>query len=179
MNNNKKKLLFVLSFPIFCLLTLTVYKALKLQLGAKITIPISGYDPRDLLSGHYLVYQIDYNPLNSVCDNQDRYQDRTVYMCVRASKDSRIESEFFYNQEDTPDKGCTVKIAGKCNYHRFVANIERFYIPEEHAPDLDTVIRDKKGKIIVSVDPAGKAMVKELLIEDKPWLEYLRQKKNK
>ena len=42
------------------------------MIGSEIILPISGFDPRDILSGHYLVYRIDYGIQNKdICGNYD------------------------------------------------------------------------------------------------------------
>ena len=56
-----KKLTAALMFPILCLLLLTAYKAVKIASGTEVTIPVIGNDPRDLLSGHYLIFRPDFN----------------------------------------------------------------------------------------------------------------------
>ena len=46
--------------PFVCLLLWTLYLGWQRQSGSEITVAITGYDPRDLLSGHYIQYEIDW-----------------------------------------------------------------------------------------------------------------------
>lgn len=177
MNKKKIGLIFAVIFPIVCLLGLTVYKAVKLHAGTKIAIPVSGHDPRDILSGHYVIYQVNYNCQNTVCENA--VSSHPYYMCVRELPGGKVESEFMHYKDSTPEKGCKVKIEGYCEYKRFKAGIERFYIPEEHASTLDKAVRNNQGKIIVSVDANGVPMVKDLLIDDRPWKELFSSPQGK
>ncbi|MBP5404229.1 MAG: GDYXXLXY domain-containing protein [Elusimicrobiaceae bacterium] len=57
----KNKLL-ALSFaiPFLCLLAWTLHLTWQRSHGLEITVPVTGYDPRDLLSGHYIQYEIDW-----------------------------------------------------------------------------------------------------------------------
>lgn len=55
------RLLIRLFLPFFCLLAWTGSIALQRNGGTEVKLPIRGYDPRDLFSGHYLVYTIDWD----------------------------------------------------------------------------------------------------------------------
>lgn len=56
---NKKRLL-LLSSPFICLLVWIVFIFCQ-SFGQDVILPIRGYDPRDLISGHYIRYQIDWD----------------------------------------------------------------------------------------------------------------------
>ncbi len=56
-----KKLIILLALPIAVLLCISIYWAIYASFGQKVKIAIRGYDPRDLLSGHYISYTIDWN----------------------------------------------------------------------------------------------------------------------
>ncbi len=58
----KNKLLIVaLAIPFICLLTWVLYLAFTRATGREVTVVIQGYDPRDLLSGRFVSYTIDWN----------------------------------------------------------------------------------------------------------------------
>ena len=155
MMRTKSFLIIALLFPIITLLTLTSYKKHLLESGYVVTLKVSGYDPRDLLSGHYLIYTVDYG-MNDLCRNYSTIQ--SAYICL----DTKTFSVM-------PDISCKHFIAGTCNYGRFEAGIEKFYIPEEKAVMLDKKIRGKQASIVISVSPGGHAQVKDLLIDGKSW----------
>ena len=164
-----KLLIAALIFPIVILGLITVNKYAKVNFGTELTIPIKGFDPRDILSGHYLIYRIDYGP-NANCDYEKYTED--AYMCLKKT-DGKYSSEIRrYMPAHYKDKYLAV-IRGECHKGRFKAGIERFYIPENAAIILDMVVRNGKGKIVLSVTPDGKAMVKDLLIDDKSWKKYV------
>ncbi len=173
MKNLNKKLIFSLLLPIGCLVLLTAYKHIKIITGIEMTIPIEGYDPRDLLSGHYLIFQLDLDQ-EQYCD---RGEDRDpVYLCLNQESfdDELYEHEISYLTR-FPSEECKAVLMGRCNRGRFVAGIERFYIPEEHGYTLDRVVRKGKGKILVAIDQKGKAVIKDLLINDKSWKAYVKK----
>lgn len=152
---SKKILILVLLIPILALAALVAYKKHVLASGKEVILPISGYDPRDILAGHYLIYRVDY-PVPNVCANVKT--NAFGYIC--------LEPPLFSLQ---PIPGCKTMIRGICQYRRFVAGIEKYYIPEDQAAYLDEKIRGKAASIVISVTPAGHAVVKDLLIDGASW----------
>ena len=57
----KYLILFVLFIPVFFFTGWIANLATQTQEGRTVAVPITGYDPIDLLRGHYLRYQIDRN----------------------------------------------------------------------------------------------------------------------
>ncbi|MBP5615193.1 MAG: GDYXXLXY domain-containing protein [Alphaproteobacteria bacterium] len=49
-----------LILPVICLLAWVIYLSTERQTGRDVTVVITGYDPRDLLGGRYIAYQIDW-----------------------------------------------------------------------------------------------------------------------
>ena len=173
MNFKSNKLFMALLVPIICLVLLAIYKGIKVAIGKEMIIPITGYDPRDLLSGHYLIYRLDLNN-NELCSD-DLDKEYEVYVCLNQNKDNTVNSSQVSAFLVEKMRGsCDAILKGKCKQRRFLAGIERFYIPEEHSKKLDKVIRDSKGKLVVSIDRNGKAVIKDLLINDRPWMEYIK-----
>ena len=154
MIEDKKTLWIVLLIPIFCLLALTAQKKYIRSTGVEVYLPIEGYDPRDLISGHYLIYRVDYGVPN-LCANY--YKER--YVC--------LDDRSFTNEQPT---NCKLFIKGRCTYgDRFEAGIERYYIPESVAAELEKLVREKKTGINISVSSDGVAQVKDLVIEGQIW----------
>lgn len=151
----KSFLIIILLFPIITLFALTVYKKYLIESGYEVTLKIYGYDPRDLLSGHYVVYAVDYG-IPDLCRDYSTIQ--TAYIC--------LDTKTFSSVLDTK---CKHFIRGICSYGHFEAGIEKFYIPENKAAMLDKKVRNKKASIVISVSPEGRAQIKDLLIDDKSW----------
>jgi uncharacterized membrane-anchored protein len=169
--NTNRKLAAALIFPVICLVGLTIYKAAKVASGREIIIPITGYDPRDLLSGRYLTFRLDLNN-DSLCDDE-YYNYSPIHVCLRQSENNEIESNA--TNGVTAVSGCDAVITGKCENGIYSAGIERFYIPEEYSTKLDKIIREGKGKIVVSIDEDGIAIIKDLLIDDRSWKDYIKE----
>jgi uncharacterized membrane-anchored protein len=172
---NKKILIFALAFPLAVFIGITIYKHAKVTMGQEIILPVSGFDPRNILSGHYLIYRIDYGITNDT-ECGDWESNRKAYVCLNKDSDkpdSYRSSIFAYNTDDDIIAGeCTAIIKGRCERGRFTAGIEKFYIPEERAQFLDRAVRSGQGKIVLSVTRGGSAAVKDLLIDGKSWKKY-------
>jgi len=156
MFQNKKNLIVALIVPILSLIALTSYKKYILAVGYEIILPISGYDPRDLLSGHYITYRIEYG-ISEICSNQ--YESRIAYVCLEPNKSVNFSVPL----------SCTKMIEGECNYGQFKAGIEKYFAPEDKAKYLESQIRSKSASIVLSVTRNGRAQVKDLLLDGQPW----------
>ena len=57
----KTKILAVcFTLPFVCLVLWTLHLAWQRSHGTEVKVAVMGYDPRDLFSGHYIQYQIDW-----------------------------------------------------------------------------------------------------------------------
>lgn len=66
----------LMALPIIVLLCWMAALQFSLSTAEKIVLPVSGYDPRDLLSGHYLRVQVRYpenSPYKDCCGNIRRF----------------------------------------------------------------------------------------------------------
>ncbi len=62
------------------------------------------------------------------------------------------------------DIHCDYYLKGTCQYSRFNAGIEKFFIPEERAEEMDRIVRQGKSKVRISVDTKGNAIVEDLIL---------------
>ncbi|MFV0626338.1 MAG: GDYXXLXY domain-containing protein [Alphaproteobacteria bacterium] len=67
---NNKFLALILCIPFVCLLSWLAVLTYHSETGKTVTVSVMGYDPRDLLSGHYIRYQIDW--ARTDCDQFDK-----------------------------------------------------------------------------------------------------------
>ena len=156
--NRAQHLALAIALPLALLAANATWHLYKLSQGVEIRLPIQGFDPRDLLSGHYLIYQVDYG-LGDFCPPTTHSQRQPHTLCL-------------YPKQSDATADCATALKGFCSNDGFKAGIERFYIPEQYAAPLDQAIRGQKGEIVIMVKD-GKASVKDLLIEGKPWLEFI------
>lgn len=158
-------------FPIVVLFGLILSKQLRLSQGNQVLLPIEGFDPRDLLSGHYLTYRINYGASAGCYRGQGDGQ--KLYACLYEVSGSEGQYRArFISHDSLADSDCGLFIAGRCENGRFTAGIEKFYIPEQYAAPLDRAVRAGKGKIVLKVSGSGSAAIQDLLINGKSWREY-------
>ncbi|MBW7857293.1 MAG: GDYXXLXY domain-containing protein [Leptonema sp. (in: Bacteria)] len=173
MDLNKSKLWLVLLsviIPILGLVGLAMQKAAIVADGVPVTFPISGYDPRDLLAGHYVTYQVEYD-IPELCESNESTEAQTlkaesVPTCLCFTDISTVPPLGYSESCDNLSQ-CRLYLKGKCSYHRFSAGIERFYINESKASDIDATVRQGKSRITVKIDSLGNAVVTDLeLVSD-------------
>lgn len=160
--NQKKILLASLLLPIVALLLLTFYKAYSLQTGLRFILSISGYDPVNPISGHYVTYRVNYTP--DVCT--DTSYNKKEESCICLSLASEANHYFLPSCNERELKNCDAYLRGKCKYGRFEAGIEEYFIPEDKADSIDKIVRKGKSKIKISVQKNGKAIVEDLILID-------------
>ena len=153
-----KLLTVALAFPILFLIGMIGVNEYNLRKSKTLVLPVQGYDPRDLLSGHYLIYKVDYGL--SCPDDLDGFP-VTAYMCFEPKKYIVISKQ--------PEKTCSLFIKGQCLRNlEFQTNASRYYIPEKKAKQLEQLfIKADKKNVILSVTKKGHVLVKDLIIDGK------------
>ena len=150
--------------PVLALACFTLLKHQQIGAGKEVILPIEGYDPRDLLSGHYLIYQVQYG-IKGLCDKKGSYSN---IVCLEPK---------FSQVGKVPNKHCQVFIRGNCRNHQFNAGIERFFVNEKKAKLLEQLIREKKAEVKVRVSSDGKAHVTHLQLDGKPFELFVNKNK--
>ncbi len=122
---------------------------------------ITGYDPRDLLRGHYLQYrlQLDEEPALETCD--DDYGDRCC-LCLEATEKGKPPV--------VRRATCTLA-AERCDGRlqtRYLTELTRYYIPEARARELELALQDaaraNDAKLVVAITQSGKPQIDALLV---------------
>ncbi len=154
-----KLFIMALSFPIVCLMGIVGINEYQLRTSQTLTLPIQGYDPRDLLSGYYLRYKVKYGikcPKKS--KSKTERSSKPAYICFKPEKSITY----------SPPENCSLFIKGKCYpfTNEFQSkNINRYYIPEDRAKEIEKLFTSaKKQEVVLSVTKKGHALVKDILI---------------
>lgn len=164
MKNPQLRLVAALLFPIVVLAANTWMYQQQREAGETFTFPIEGFDPRDMLSGHYLFYKVNYGVAAS---NGCPTSDLAAVLCLRPEK--RV-----YSSDERPTS-CEIYLQGECDASAvFTSGLERFYIPQEYASQLEVKIANKAGAIEVSIDKYGNAAILDLLIDGKTWKDTVQ-----
>jgi uncharacterized membrane-anchored protein len=147
---------FALLLPIVAFVGLVVRAELLRASGPVFHVAIAGYDPRDLLQGHYLRYRLQW-PADGVCEGA------TCCLCLRTSGGhTRVECE-------VADKTCNAQLS-----RQMVEQGREFFIQEDAGPALEQAIRRGGGAIVLNVTPDGQVRVHELLIDGVQHRRWLR-----
>jgi uncharacterized membrane-anchored protein len=163
--------LLALVFPLL-FLSFVVMRIHFLQMpGEKIILPIVGNDPRDLLSGHYLQFRLNYPGGEPQCNFFDK--DSDVYVCLRG--DSLAYERSYPSIKEVRSNNCKLYIRGQCNNGHFVSGIEQFFVPEAYATVLQKAVLNKQGKVVLRVQYDGTATLENLLIDGMPWQDYVKR----
>jgi len=145
--------------------------AVEVAQGADVLLPVRGYDPRDILRGHYVTYQVDYGSKVT----RESYDQDPRCVCLEPKGGAVTEATWFGYCADRDAGTCPLFIRGRSSYQGFLAGIERFYIPEAYSESLRTV--PDGATIKVRVARSGRAYVTEMLVKGEPILEYAKKQK--
>ena len=166
----KSSLIIAFIFPILVLMGMAGINKYYIKISEERVFPISGYDPRDLLSGHYLVFSVDYGMNCSSLKKKMKGKVKKEKYPIKAHL--CLEPEKAIGLSHKPNKECSLFIKGKCSYYRSnfsVKNGNRYYIPEKHARKLEHLVRNSENEreVVLSITKKGHVMVKDIHINGK------------
>lgn len=156
MRNVRRKAFLVVLLPVLVMTAWVTKLTYDRETGLKITLPIRGYDPRDLLSGNYVRFQVDYG--NYGCPKENADWHRKFCVCVRADETAPITGSGYC---DVKPASCEYFIEGYCRYSSLGDGIERYYISERLSREGVTL--GKEARVKLSVPKSGRALVLGLI----------------
>lgn len=125
--------------------------------GREWEFKIRGYDPRDLLRGHYLTYRIDW------AVEEPEVECAQCCLCLE-----RAEGRQSVTRRQCSDAGgCEARLT-----EDELPALERYYIPEERAAGLESAVRAERASVVLS-SVGGRLALKDLRVDGKPWREAL------
>ncbi len=140
-----KTLFFILLLPVICLFVWNCFLWYTKDSGVEITVPVMGYDPRDLLSGHYIRYRIDW-------DEADLKQ---------------FEDKFFTKDE-------FVDSLNKSSYRFYVSEKHAKYLEKLLMESWDVKEEDKKKiEVVYSYKKGKHPIAKKLLVNGQPYQKII------
>ncbi|MEZ4450226.1 MAG: GDYXXLXY domain-containing protein [Nannocystaceae bacterium] len=158
-------LLVAVVVPILGLLALWGRAQFNLASGRPWVIGIQGYDPRDLISGHYLRYRYlpRWGDVDNTCGGQEL--DPGCCVCFVADPDPEVEIPWM-NQRGCDDRpaACESWVQGSS-----LAGPQRFFVPEEHALQLEQALRERDAALEVRITDDGVLAVDHLRLDGIPW----------
>ncbi len=148
-------------------------------------VKITGYDPRDLLSGHYLNFRFDWqHQQHRACAVGE-----DCCLCLNAKDGSNIPTTSIKTCKAAAACVSSLPMLGddpcgrgefRCIKRDITSDPEdqqRYYIPEESAPQLNALLADSAMNLTVDlkVTPSGRRLLTALYVNDIEWRDYLRQ----
>jgi len=140
--NKKYYWLIAFAIPLICLIGWSISLSIEQKSGQEVRLPITGYDPRDVLSGHYIQYKIDWKRADCTQFPNGRCPDKNLF-CKEARWGQQCR---FYIPEE--------------NAH----HLDDIFRARNKTQDV--------FEVVYSYRPGRKAMAKQLLINGKDWTLY-------
>ncbi len=181
----------VVFFPLLLMLIWLATLYITMMLGTDIRLKITGYDPRDLLSGHYLRYRVDYGlPVAALCGDQDLGRNSYTLnsssvlatsssfrcICFKPPNAKEENKAFWAGECNERPNECDLYLEGRCEYGRFSAGIEKYYFPEKFKEVLRTL--PERASLIVRIF-RGKGIVRGIEIQGNDIEKYVEQQDKK
>ena len=163
-----------LAVPVLALAGLVGQQEWLLANTRILSVPLTGFDPRDLLRGHYIRAQLDWSWERP--PSVEEYQVVDGALCVlEETPKPRVRFLAGWKAGDQTDADCRLIIAGRARPpSRFVPTALdngdggiQFYVPESRADDLETLLRDRPGALTVdlAIRADGGAAIKALRVD--------------
>ena len=139
-----------------------------------LSVPLTGFDPRDLLRGHYIRAQLDWDWEYPPAVNDYEVADGALCVLSEAPK-PHVRFLAGWNPGDRTDADCTMVIAGHARPpSRFApGGLDngdggiQFYVPEARASDLEKLMRERPGSLTadLAVRADGGSAIKALRVD--------------
>lgn len=163
-----------LAFPVLALAALVGHQELLLANARILSVPLTGFDPRDLLRGHYIRAQMDWDWERAPAVNDYEAVDGALCVVAETPK-PRVRFLAGWKAGDRTDADCRLVIAGHARApSRFVpSQLDngdggiQFYVPEARASDLEKLMSDRPGSLTadLAVRADGGAAIKALRVD--------------
>jgi uncharacterized membrane-anchored protein len=165
-------LAFAVVLPLVALVLGIVRSEQRLAEGRRWSFEVTGYDPRDLLRGHYIQYRLVLEdtdlPVLGAGDGSSCDDETGDFCCLCLLAD--VENDKTY-VERTACQLARTECEGMLQL-RYLGELERYYIAEERAEELTAIFqdaaRDNRARLIVAIDAEGKPQIDTLLVNDMP-----------
>jgi len=165
-----KKLLLIVLLPLLTLLLLITRAELHLQQGQIWQFKVQGYDPRDLLRGHYLRFQLSYN-----------WQNKQVGSCAVKQNCCLCLTDTGKAVPAVQKMSCDIaknQCDGTMNF-ALAKKLNRFYIAENKAKKAENILREARindqALLSISINADGTPMIVDLLIDGQSLNERLKE----
>lgn len=137
--------------------------------GERIELPVDGYDPRDLLSGHYVQFRLVAEREAEAITRADPPAEasaesvaESVSVCIERGADGMHHVTHVRG----PGEACTF-ITGTRKPYAVDFGVDRFYVDERRANEVGRVSEGPSTYLVVTVDAAGAIHPLDLVVGGK------------
>jgi hypothetical protein len=156
---DQRSLVLALLLPIAAVGAMIVRAEITTRGGRPWVVHIEGYDPRDLVRGHYLRFGVKWrweSPFDSCTES-------TCCYCLNGAGPPPVEP-------DVTRISCSATSAcASWIPEERAQNLNQFFIPEDKGTELEKAIRNKEAQISLRVSSGGNVVITDLLLDGKPW----------
>jgi len=163
---NKRNKIIALLIPILIIVGSIGKSEYQLATGEMWKFKISGYDPRDLLRGNYVMYQVEFDWEAGKKECSDK---KDCCVCLKRKKDS-------LNSTKVSKTSCSLA-AERCDgliQERYLQTLRKYFIPEDKGKALEKVIRENDAEILVAISDDGHPVVRDLLVDGNTWSKSIK-----
>ncbi len=150
-------------FPCVVLGALVAMNFYKRDFGGDVwEIPIEGYDPRDLLKGHYLRFRFRFQTAENA-NSEEKCNGPACCLCLSKNSDGTRKYPSAIKMECEPARACDAFVLPR------PVEGEKYFIPELEATRLEDLLRTGKASLTVTIGRSGEMSFRDLLIDGKDW----------
>jgi uncharacterized membrane-anchored protein len=158
--------------PMLGLLVLVARAEVLLRSGTSFRVAIEGYDPRDLLRGHYLQYRFRFDwqgesTCGRVAGGFPDGLDPSCCLCLSSDVDS---SRLARARQVSCDQ---VSVCDGWLQGGSVNPPLRYFVPERQASALEDALRGREAALTVTCGPGGQPAIGDLYLDGQPWREVI------
>lgn len=157
--------------PLLGLLVLIARAELQLRSGVSFRVPIEGYDPRDLLHGHFLQYRFSFdwqgeNRCGRLSGGVPVEVDPACCICLSAGTGAG----------HAPARQLPCVEVARCDgwlRGSALAPPLKYFVPERRALELEEALRGRAAALDVTCGPDGQPAIGELFLDGRPWRDVI------
>ena len=192
----KKHLIGALLIPLLGIAWFIYDSEMNLRRGNSYEIPVTGYDPRDLLKGHYIRYRFkwdfDVEKSLSYAFNEKtgkyfrpRKKDQDC-LCLQDSKGQKkvfplacnaivpscldlVRGSFRFRRAHKLSQNSALRSDIRSRDFEFKLGIEKFFASKKHALKLQEILRKRDGVIKFRINGQRRAVIEDLLFDGRSW----------
>jgi len=166
---NNKKLFMIVMIPFILLSLLIVRAEYHLSVGKQWDFALTGYDPRDLLRGHYLRFRINYDWQKN--KNECKAGKGCSYCLTEVGQQAP--------KVQIMDTDIAKQCDGFMQYDKLKTPLNRFYIPEAQALLAEKLLRQARSNntayLRLAINKNGVPRIVDLLIDGQPLNDLLKE----